>query len=155
MKLLLLLTMNMPKISGLPCWIQSYDWKMTTYSFDFMPGFDWMNLNEYKGWSHLRVSHHFLPPIAYYLTQQKWKCLCICNKQVTECYVWNFWSHQSLGRKSRFFIPLRFDIQKHPDDKIPTIDLCPVRALKWYLKKRQSIHGRETIMISKFSALIF
>ena len=113
-----------------------------------------MNLNEYKG-SFLFKSPSSSSNIASYPTQQNWKCLHIRNRQYTEFHVSNFWSRRSLGRKSRFFSPLGFDVETNSDNTTPNIKLYLLRALKRYLDEKNLIHGRAMATISKFSPLIF
>ena len=111
-----------------------------------------MNIKE-----HFCLSHHFLPAIALYPTQQNWKCLHICNRQCTEFHISNFWSwsRRSLGRKPRSFSPLGFDVQTNSDHKTQKVTLYSVRAIKRYLNEKNLIHGRVMATNPKFSPWIF
>ena len=104
---------------------------------------------------HFCLSHHLLPAIALYLTQQNWKCLHIRHRQYTKVHISNFWSRRSLGRKSRSFSPLGFDVHINCDHKTQKIKLYSVRALKRYPNENNLIHGRAMTTISKFSPQIF
>ena len=104
---------------------------------------------------HFCLSRHLLPAIPLYPRQQSWKCLHILNRQYTEFHITNFGVAGSLGRKPRFFSPLRFDVQTNSDDKTQKIKLYSVRALKRYLNEKNLIHGRVMATISKFSPQIF
>ena len=104
---------------------------------------------------HFCLSHHLLPAIALYTTQQNWKCLHIRNRHYSEFHISNFWSRRSRERKPRFFSPLEFDVQTNSDYKPQQIKLYSVRALKRYVNEKNLIHGREMATISKFSSQIF
>ena len=93
--------------------------------------------------------------IALYPTQQNWKCLHIRNCHYTLFQISNVWSRRSLGRKSRFFSPLGFDVQTNSDHETQKIKLYSVRALKRCLDEKSIIHGRVMATISNFSPQIF
>ena len=110
-----------------------------------------MNLNEFVK-DHFCSSHHILPAIALYSTQQNRKCLHIRNHQYTEFHISNFLGRRSLGRKLRSFSTLGFDVQTNSDHMTQNIKLYSVRALKRNLNEKNLIHGR--VMGNDFKILM-
>ena len=60
-----------------------------------------------------------------------------------------------LGGNSYFFSASRFEMQRNFDLKTSKSNSLSWSWLKHYLSEKCLIHGRETAMISQFSALIF
>ena len=115
--------------------------------------FDWMNLNEYKGWYVCRLpsasSHKFIPDIAKQeMFTYSWSAI------YTEFHISIFWSRRSTGRNGWFVWSLRLLCSKILWSWNPKIMLNLLRTLKRYLKNKNLIHTRETATISKFSALV-
>ena len=77
----------------------------------------------------------------------------ICH--YTLFHISNVWSRRSLGRKSRFFSSLGFDVQTNSDHETQKIKIYSVRALKCCLDEKSIIHGRVMATISNFSPQIF
>ena len=103
---------------------------------------------------HFCLSHHLLP--ALYPTQQNWECLHIGNRQYTEFHISNFWSRQSLGKKTSIFL-VHWDLtfKQILITKPKKVKLYSVRVLQRYLNEETLIQGRVMATISKFSSQIF
>ena len=101
----------------------------------------------------LCLSQHLLPAITLYLTQQNWECVHIRSQQHTKFHISNFWSRQSFGRKPRFLVPwdMTLKLILITKSQAPRSN----QTSKRYVNEKNLTHGRESLTISKFSALIF
>ena len=68
-------------------------------------------------------------------------------------HISNVWSRRSIGKKIDFLIPWNLKFKEILIRKLKKIKLYSIRALKRYLSWSSLMYGRETVAISKFSAL--